>query len=148
MFPQTRVAAVEHRGPAAAEYDAVRRLVSWKLEHRFLDHGKYRTYGLHYADPRSVSPAEYRAEFCLSIDEQVGENAHGVYEKLLLACRCARARDVGSRKDNRAVKYLFDVWLPASGERWNGTPAIFHYVNVGPSVKESEAITDVYLPLA
>jgi len=29
---------------------------------------------------------------------------------------------------------------------WNA-PWIFHYVNVGPSVREGEAITDVYMPL-
>jgi DNA gyrase inhibitor GyrI len=29
----------------------------------------------------------------------------------------------------------------------SGQPIVFHYVNVGPDVKEREAITDVYLPL-
>ena len=38
-------------------------------------------------------------------------------------------------------------WLPASGEAAGDFPIFFHYVNVGPDVKESEMITDVYLPL-
>lgn len=147
VFPATRVAAIEHRGPPALEHDTVRKLVSWKLEQRLLDPAKYRTYGMHYADPRTASPSEYRAEFCLSIDREVGPNAHGIYEKLIPSCRCARARDVGSRMNNQAAKYLFEVWLAASGETWTREPAIFHYVNVGPSVSDSEAITDVYLPL-
>lgn len=31
--------------------------------------------------------------------------------------------------------------------RLSGYPIIFHYVNVGPDVKDEEAITDVYMPL-
>ena len=57
------------------------------------------------------------------------------------------ARDVGSRLDNKAAKFLFDEWLPRSGERIATLPLVFHYVNVGPQVQEHEAITDVYLPL-
>ena len=129
------------------EHEAVRKLVAWKLEQRLLDQTKYRTYGMHYADPRSAAPSEYRAEFCLSIDREIGKNAYGIYGKIIPSCRCARARDIGSRLDNQAAKYLFEVWLATSGEIWTGDPAIFHYVNVGPTVKDSEAITDVYLPL-
>lgn len=147
VFPETRVAAIEHRGSPALEYDTVRKLVAWKIENRLLDQSKYRTYGLHHADPRKVEPSEYRAEFCLSVDRQIGDNPHAIYEKVLPSVRCARARDIGSRRNNQAAKYLFEVWLPSSGEVWTGGPAIFHYVNVGPSVKDSEAVTDVYLPL-
>ena len=147
FFPETRVAAIEHRGSPASEHDTVRKLVAWKLERGFLDQAKYRTYGMHHGDPRTTAPAEYRAEFCLSIDGAVGENTHQIYEKIIPGCRCAKARDVGSRKNNQAVKYLFETWLPQSGQIWTGDPAIFHYVNVGPGVKDHEAITDVYLPL-
>jgi AraC family transcriptional regulator len=63
------------------------------------------------------------------------------------AMRCARARDIGSRLNNRAVQYLYDEWLPRSGEQLATRPILFHYVNVGPDVQEHEAITDVYLPL-
>jgi len=147
VFPATRVAAIEHRGPPALEHDTVRKLVAWKIEQRLLDQTKYRSYGLHYADPRSVAPSEYRAEFCLSIDRDVRTNTDGIYEKVIPNRRCAKARDIGSRLNNQAARYLFEVWLPGSGEAWTGEPAIFHYVNVGPSVMECEAVTDVYLPL-
>lgn len=147
MFPATRVAAIEHRGSPSLEHETVRKLVAWKIEQRLLDPTKHRSYGIHHGDPRLVAPSEYRAEFCLSIEKDIGENPYGIYEKLLPACRCARARDIGSRSDNKAARYLFEEWLPRSGERWTGYPAIFHYVNVGPAVKECDAITDVYLPL-
>jgi AraC family transcriptional regulator len=145
--PETRVAAIEHRGSPAQEHDTVRRLIAWKLEKRLLDQARYRMYGLHYTDPRQVDPSQYRVDFCLSYDGPVEPNAFGVLEMTIPAMRCAVARDVGSRLDNQAAKFLHDVWLPASGEQVSGQPLVFHYVNVGPSVAESEAITDVYLPL-
>lgn len=147
VFPETLVAAIEHRGSPALEHDTVRKLVAWKIEQRLLDQTKYRSYGRHYADPMSVPPSDYRMECYLSIDRKVGDNSYAIYEKVLPRVRCARARDIGSRLNNQAAKYLFEVWLPASEEVWTGDPAIFHYVNVGPSVRDAEAVTDVYLPL-
>lgn len=146
-FPETRVAVIRHRGPPALEHDSVRKLVAWKLERRLLDQARYRMYGLHYTDPRSVESSDHRVDFCLSYDDPVEPNSMGVAEMTIPAQRCARARDIGSRLDNQAARYLYDVWLPRSGEQIADQPLIFHYVNVGPAVAQSDAITDVYLPL-
>jgi AraC family transcriptional regulator len=61
--------------------------------------------------------------------------------------RCAAVRHLGSRENVSAALYLYDVWLPASGEALRDFPIFFHYVNVGPLVQEHEMVTDVYLPL-
>lgn len=61
--------------------------------------------------------------------------------------RCAVARYIGSRDEVRAAAYLYETWLPSSGETLRECPVIFHYVNVGPNVPEHEMITDVYLPI-
>lgn len=144
-FPETKVAVISHIGPAAREHDTVRKLVDWKLKHGLLDPAVYRSYGLHYFDPTSTI---HRVDFCLSYDGDVGPNDYGITEATIPAMRCAMARDVGSRLDNKAARYLFEEWLPRSGEEMDAYPVVFHYVNVGPNVKEHEAITDVYLPLA
>ena len=89
----------------------------------------------------------HRVDFCLSYDGHVEPNAFGIMEMSIPAMRCAMARDVGSRLDNKAAQYLYDEWLPRSGEQMAALPLVFHYVNVGPDVKAHEAITDVYLPL-
>ncbi len=146
-FPETRVAVIEHRGHPATEHDTVRKLIAWKLEKGLLDPQRFRSYGIHYSDPSRSDPSHYRSEFWLSIDAQVAPNPYGILEKVIPSVRCAVARDLGSRKNNRAVAHLFGKWLPASGEKWTGDPAIFHYVNVGPHVRDEDAITDVYLPL-
>ena len=146
-FPETKVAVIEHRGPPALEHDTARKLIAWKIEQRFVDPAKYRSYGIHYTDPRMARPSEHRVDFCLSIEEDIGPNPYGIISKVIPRNRCARARDVGSRSNNRAALYLYEAWLPRSGESVGDFPIFFHYVNVGPNVKEEEMITDVYLPL-
>jgi AraC family transcriptional regulator len=86
-------------------------------------------------------------DFCLSFNGPVPENTYGITEMVIPAAKCALARDVGSRTDNKAARFLHDEWLPASGERLSGQPLIFHYVNVGPNVQDHEAVTDVYMPI-
>jgi AraC family transcriptional regulator len=147
IFPETRVAAISHLGAPSREHETARKLIAWKLAHRLVDQTRYRTYGLHYTDPRTINPDEHRVDFCLSYDGAIEPNVHGIVEATIPSMRCAMARDVGSRLNNKAAQYLYDEWLPGSGERLAANPVVFHYVNVGPNVKEHEAITDVYLPL-
>lgn len=146
-FPATRVACLTHVGSPQTEHDTARKLVAWKLEQGLRDPVRYRSYGLHHCQFPG-RPAGHRVDFCLSIDGPVAPNAFGIQERQLPAQRCALARDIGSRLRNPVPAWLFQHWLPASGEQHSGAPLIFHYVNVGPAVKDEEAITDVYLPLA
>jgi hypothetical protein len=58
-FPETKVAAIEHWGQASLEHDTVRKLVAWKLEQKLFDPAKYRSYGVHYTDPRTTPASEH-----------------------------------------------------------------------------------------
>ncbi len=147
VFPQTKVAAIEHLGSPATEHDTVRKLIAWKLEQRLFDPLKYRSFGIHYTDPRATLPSNHRVDFCLSIEHDVGTNSFGIVNKVIPRNRCALARDIGSRYNNQAAVYLYETWLPESGEAPGDFPIFFQYVNVGPDVREEEMITDVYLPL-
>jgi AraC family transcriptional regulator len=146
-FPATKVALITHLGSPADEHATARKLVTWKLERRLLDQARYRSYGLHHSDPSAYPATPYRVDFCLSIEDDVAPGPDGITQAVIPSLRCACARDVGSRSNNRAAAFLLYEWLPRSGETRSGHPLIFHYVNVGPDVQESEAITDVYLPL-
>ena len=42
IFPETIVAAIEHRGGPELEHDTAKKLIAWKLEKRYLDPLKYR----------------------------------------------------------------------------------------------------------
>ncbi len=147
LFPETKIAAIEHLGSPALEHGTVRKLIAWKLEQRLLDPVKYRNYGIHYTDPRTTRPSDHHVDFCLSIETAVGPNSFGIIDKVIPRNRCALARDIGSRHDNKAAVYLFEKWLPESGERRGNFPIFFHYVNVGPNAREEDMITDIYLPL-
>lgn len=147
VFPETKVAAIEHRGSPALEYDTARKLIAWKLENRFLDQLKYRNYGIYYADPRAAPASKHRVDFCLSVEDDVSPNPYGITTKVIPRRRCAWAQDIGSRSNNKAAVYLYETWLPQSGEFPGDFPIFFHYVNVGPNVREEEMVTDVYLPL-
>lgn len=146
-FPETKVAAIEHRGSPELEHETARKLIAWKLENGLLDPLKHRSYGVHYTDSRTALPSEHHVDFCLSVDEEISQNSYGIINKVIPAYRCARARDVGSRSNNKAAAYLYEAWLPQSGESIGSFPIFFHYVNVGPKVREEDMITDVYLPL-
>jgi AraC family transcriptional regulator len=147
VFPETKVAAIEHFGLPALEHDTARKLIAWRLEQRLMDPLKHRSYGIHYTDPRTTHPSEHHVDFCLSIECEVGQNSFGIVNKIIPRNRCALARDIGSRYDNRAAVYLYEKWLPESGELAGNFPIFFHYVNVGPNIPEADMITDVYLPL-
>lgn len=146
-FPKTKVAVISYAGNPENEHGTVMQLVQWKIRNKLLDQSRYKSFGLHHLPEKNANSIPYRVDFCLSIEESVEPNEFGITEGTIPECRCALARDIGSRMDNQAVKYLVHNWLPTSGESLSGLPIIFHYVNVGPNVKDSEAITDVYLPL-
>ena len=142
-FPETRVAVFEHRGPPHLEHETTAKLVAWRIANRRPPH-LHRTYGLHYDDPRTTPPADYRMDLCITVDSPVA--AEGVVDKVIPAGRCAVARHVGA-DGNMAALYLSETWLPASGEQLRVYPLIFHYVNAGPGVTEQDLIVDVYMPL-
>ena len=121
-FPETKVAVIEHRGSPALEHETVRNLITWKLDNRLLDQTKFRSYGLHYTDPFNTQPADHRVDFCLSVEEDVAPNPLGIKTKVIPALRCAYARDLGSRANNQAAAFLYDIWLPQSGETLADSP--------------------------
>lgn len=145
-FPATPVAVAEHRGPPEREYETSKKLIEWRIQH-CLSPAEHRTYGVHYTDPQTVAPAEHRVDFCASFDGPVLPNPQGIVAKIIPACRCAVVRHHGSRTHNATAVWLYREWLPRSGEEPGDFPIFFHYVNVGPQVREHEMITDVYLPL-
>lgn len=145
-FPETLVAAIEHRGPEHLTYNTTRKFIEWRRANG-LPPGRGHTYGVHYSDPDSTAPEDYRLDLCLSVSEPVAPNPQGVTTKTIPAGRCARVRHVGSRHHIHPAEWIYREWLPASGEQLRDYPLFFHYVNLGPDVKEADMITDVYLPL-
>jgi AraC family transcriptional regulator len=145
-FPETLIAALEHHGPENLTYNTVEKFIKWRKANG-LGPSTGNTYGLHYTDPATTPPEEYRLDICLSVAEPVAKNPQGVLTKTIPAGRCAHVRHIGSRDHIHPAEWIYRKWLPQSGEELRDYPVFFHYVNVGPNVKEHEMMTDVYLPL-
>lgn len=107
-FPETKVASITHIGSPEQEHETARKLIEWKIQNRLLDQVINRSYGLHYTDPRTADPLQHKVEFCLSIEGTVAENGAGIVERIIPNLRCACARDIGSRANNQAAKYLVE----------------------------------------
>ena len=146
LFPMTYLALIEHYGAPELEHESVNKLIKWWQENQLLD-DKYRNYGIHYTNPNTTPPEKHHVDFGISVDELITKNIYEVINKTIPQFRCAKARDIGSRYHNQAIIYLLEKWLPNSGENLGDFPPSFHYVNVGPTVKSEQMITDVYLPL-
>lgn len=145
-FPETRVAALEHHGPEHLVYNTAQKFIEWRKTNGIKpDHGD--TFAIHYSDPASTLPEDYRLDICVSVEKPVAENPQGVMNKTIPAGRCAVVRHLGSREYIPAADYLYREWLPESGEELRDYPPFFHYINVGPDVKDQDMITDIYLPI-
>jgi AraC family transcriptional regulator len=145
-FPATKVMVAEHLGPPELETQTALRLVRWRVANR-LSVERHRSYGIHYTDPRVTPPEQHRVDFCLSIDDEPPRTptvsspgrflpvAVRLYATLVRARRTPPPSGCSLNGSRQAAR------LP-------GIFPLFHYVNVGPAIPESELITDVYLPLA
>ena len=81
------------------------------------------------------------------MEDDAGPNPYGIVTRVIPRNRCAYARDVGSRMNSKTALNPVETRLPHSDESVAVFPIFFHYVNVGPNIREEEMITDVYLPL-
>ncbi len=147
-FPATRVAMLEHRGDPMRLGESIRRFIEFRRANR-LPPSSSATFNIVYDDPDETPPGDFRFGLCAAIDRAVPQNDAGVVEFLIPAGRCALLRHRGSDDQlGRSIRHLYSHWLPASGEEPREFPLFMQRVAFYPDVADSEAITDIYLPLA
>jgi AraC family transcriptional regulator len=147
QFPTTRVARLQHRGNPLALGDSIRRFVEWRKAHR-LPPKLSATFNLVYDDPDAVPPEEFRLDLCAATTQTIASNDAGISEYTIPSGRCALLRHVGPDDQlGRCVLHLYAKWLPGSGEELRDFPLFMERLAFFPDVPDSEAITDIYLPL-
>jgi len=147
-FQATRIAVLEHRGPAETLIGSVARFIEWRRSCRDSPASACRTLGIAYDDPKTTPPSDFRFDICGELAGELHANDAGVVERTIPALRCAVARHVGSTDSiGKTVHDLYAKWLPESGEQPGDFPVFFHYIERMPKVAEHEQVTDVYLPL-
>jgi AraC family transcriptional regulator len=123
-FLETKVAALEHSGSPEQTYESIRKLVARRLEIK-LPIERHRSFGVHYNDPRTTPPPDYRIDLCLSVEHGILPNSYSLVNKNIPSVRCAGARHQGSCEFIPIAIYLYEVWLPASNERLREPPVFF-----------------------
>ncbi|MGO9546661.1 MAG: GyrI-like domain-containing protein [Rhodomicrobium sp.] len=147
-FEETKVAALEHRGPPGQVDDSAGTFIAWRKESKLSPVKTSKTFGIAYNDPDTAEPATFRFDICGSVSADVPVNPHGVVNKVIPGGRCAVVRHIGSHdRIGESVYYLYRNWLPGSGEELRDFPLFFHYLNLKPETPEHELITDIHLPL-
>ena len=148
QFAETRVAALEHRGPAEHMMASVHRFIEWRKSCDVSPVHTSMTIGITRHDPKSTDPDTFPFDICGSTLVDIPANDFGIVEKVIPAGRCAVARHIGSTDTiSETVNELYSGWLPDSGEELRDFPCFFHYIDRMPAVPEHEQVTDVYLPL-
>jgi AraC family transcriptional regulator len=143
-FANTPIAALEHHGPERLVYETSRKFIGWR-QRMGIKPQNGDTYGLHYSSDGSSN--DYRFDISVSFAGPIEPNPEGIVSKLIPEGRCAKTRHIGSRDHIPAADFLYRQWLPASGEELRDFPFFFHYLNVGPDVRDKDMVTDLYLPI-
>ncbi|KXU84882.1 AraC family transcriptional regulator [Paraburkholderia monticola] len=147
-FADTRVAALEHRGPPGLVNLSVRKFIDWRIQSGQSPVESSRTFGIPRGNPDTVPEAEFRFDICGEIDEPVASNAYGVRELVIPGGRCAVVRHTGSTDHIGETIYpIYRDWLPSSGEELRDQPLFFQYLSVYPETPLAQWQTDIYIPL-
>jgi AraC family transcriptional regulator len=148
-FPPTAVAILEHRGDPRHVGDSIRRFIGWR-KRVGLPPKISATFNilLLHADPDKVAPEDYRLDLCAATDRPIEPNEEGVIAGEIPGGRCAVLRLIGSSDNLQpAIYFLYADWLPNSGEELRDFPVYAQRVRFFPDVPETEAVTDIFLPL-
>jgi AraC family transcriptional regulator len=147
-FPETKIAALEHRGDPARIGDTIRAFVRWRKQ-QGLSPKVSKTFNIFYVDTEDTPPEQFTVDICVSMTtDTIDQNDVGVVAKVIPAGRCAKLRHVGSDETlDAAIHFLYAQWLPQSGEEPRDFPLFLERLAFFPDVPEHEAVVEIYLPL-
>jgi AraC family transcriptional regulator len=147
-FKEICVAVLAHRGDPALIGDSIRRFIAWRRSVG-LPPWHSATFNILHDDPERTPPEAFRLDLCAATERAIEPNEAGVVAGILPGGRCAVLRHTGTEEGLRAALYfLYADWLPRSGEEPRGFPLYVQRVRFFPEVPESEAVTDIFLPLS
>lgn len=146
------VAVLEHHGEPLHVNNTVARFIEWRIASGLSDYQSLRTFGVPYNDPLTTPGEDFRFDICGELSAEanghVPVNVQGVITKTLPAGRCAVVRHVGSYDNiSDSVYYLYNTWLPQSGEELREFPVYFQYLQLNEELPEHALQTDILLPL-
>jgi AraC family transcriptional regulator len=145
QVPARRVAYLRHLGPYAEVGPTYRRLLDW-AKRRGLMGPEAQLLSISYDDPEVTPPEKIRCDCCITVGEQVGpEGDVGV--QTVEGGEYAVLRHCGpSSEVHDTMRWLFGVWLPASGREPRNAP-LYSICNDPPDTPPDRFCIDIYVPL-
>jgi AraC family transcriptional regulator len=144
--PATDVAVMDHRGDAARLGATIQRFIAWRRA-AGLPPKVSATFTI-FHDPDPARPEDFHLALCAATHPTMPAPSESVTTGVIPAGRCAVLRVIGSSEDlGPAAIFLYRDWLPGSGEETRDFPLYCQRLAFFPDVPESEAVTDLFLPL-
>jgi AraC family transcriptional regulator len=144
--PRTRVAAIHQRGDYQLAGRAFERLMTIAATTGLLTPDT-RLIGVFYDDPASVPEAELRAAACVAVPDDWAPSGE-VTDMHIEGGRYARIVHTGPYAELKAAyDWLYQTWLPNSGEEPRDLPCVEEYLNNPRQVPAKDLETAVMMPL-
>lgn len=145
-LPSTRCAAISHQGPYLQINRAMDQLFS-QLATQGLMPSEPRMLAVFFDDPDLVPQDRLRSVACIPV-EGTPTLASPLLDTRLRGGRYARLRYKGPYADMKeAYRWLFGVWLPASGYEVDSEPTFEAYLNDPRTTAPKDLLTDIHVPL-
>lgn len=148
-FPATQVIELLHQGSPASLGDSIRRFIEFRKNQQ-LPPNRYATFNFLYQDPQSVPPHEYQFGLAVTAPALLAAAAlpAGFRHNLIPAGRCASLQFNGDDQElGSLVRYLYQQWLPESGEQLADFPIFLQRKTFFPEVAAQLAQNVIFLPL-
>jgi AraC family transcriptional regulator len=146
VLPNLRVAAIEHRGDYRLTGRAFERLMTVAATTGLMTAGT-RTIGIYHDDPASVPQEELRSTACITVPDAWVPSGELV-EAQIEGGRYARIVHTGPYTELKvAYDWLYEAWLPESGEEPRNLPCLEEYLNDPRQATAKELATAVMVPL-
>ena len=146
-LPRLRVAMIEHRGDYRLTSQAFERLMAVAATTGLLS-AATRTIGIYYDDPESAAPADLRSAACITVPDGWAPSGD-LREAHVEGGRYARIVHTGPYAElKNAYDWLYQAWLPTSGEEPRNLPCLEEYLNDPRQVPAKDLETAVRMPLA
>jgi len=146
VLPKLRVAAIHHRGDYRLTSRAFERLMTVAATTGLLRQTT-RTIGIYRDDPASVPQDELRSTACITVPDEWAPSGELV-EAYVEGGRYARIIHTGPYPELRtAYDWLYQTWLPRSGQEPRDLPCLEEYLNDPREVSAKDLETAVMMPV-
>jgi AraC family transcriptional regulator len=144
--PPRRVAFLRHVGPFAGAGPTFQRLCAWAGRRGLLGPGTLML-GVCPDNPEVTPADKLRFDCCVAAPESVRPEGEVGVQTLAGGEYAVVAHRGPYATLGETYRWLYGVWLPASGREPGDAPPYEVYHNTPAEVSPEELVTDVYLPL-